>query len=267
MEGAKIVANALVTGASSGIGLSTARRLAQRGHHVLMLSYDEPELQQASQDLVGQATPVLCDLSQPDQVDGLFARLEGLYGPIEILINNAGIGHHGEVTETSMETFRRVMEVNYFAPLNLCQQALTAMKERRRGHILNLTSASARRPLARMGAYGSSKAALHGLTQTMRLEAHPYQVRVSEVLPISVTTPFFERASNTSQRLYRPMGFRHSPDQVADMVMRCLDRNIGEYVTHTPTALGLALDALMPNFVSRLLVWSERLTARRNRRD
>jgi short-subunit dehydrogenase len=229
----------------------------------MLLSYDEQELQEACQSVVGMATPVLCDLSHSVQVDGLIARLEEFYGPIDILINNAGIGHHGEVSDTSMETFRRVMEVNFFAAVNLCRQSFLAMKERRRGHILNLTSASARRPLARMGAYGSSKAALHGLTQALRMEAHPFGVRVSEVLPISVTTPFFERASNTSGHQYRPTGFRHTPDQVAQMVMRCLDRNIGEYVTHLPTALGLALDTLMPNLVSRILTWSERLAARR----
>ena len=257
--------NALITGASSGIGLSTARRLAQREHHVLLLSYDEIELQQACSSIVGQATPVLCDLSHPDQVEGLIGRLEALHGPLEILINNAGIGHHGEVLDTSMETFRKLMEVNFFAAVHLCQQSLRVMKERRSGHILNLTSASARRPLARMGAYGSSKAALHGFTQTLRMEADAYGVKVSEVLPISVTTPFFERASNTSGGDYKPRGFRHTPDQVADMVMRCLDRNIGEYVTHGPTAFGLVLDAMMPNLVSRLLTWSDRLMARRQR--
>lgn len=260
------MATALITGASSGIGLSTAAKLAQRGHHVLMLSYDQPELEQVCPAIAGQVTPVVCDLSRADQVDGLWQRLEELHGPISILINNAGIGHHGEVVDTSMETFRRVMEINYFAAVNLCHQAMLAMKGRCSGHILNLTSASARRPLARMGAYGASKAALHGLTQALRLEAHPFQVRVSEVLPISVTTPFFERASNTSQRVYQPMGLRHTPDQVADMVIRCLDRNIGEFVTHTPTALGLALDALFPNLVSRLLNWVDWLTARRNRK-
>lgn len=251
------MANALVTGASSGIGLSTARRLAGRGHHTLLLSYDETELLDACRSVNGQATPVLCDLSCSEQVQGLWGRLEDSYGPIDILINNAGVGHHGEVLHTSMETFRRVMEINFFAPVDLCRQALSTMKERRRGHILNLTSAAARRPLARMGAYGGSKAALHGLTQALRLEARPFGVRVSEVLPISVTTPFFERASNTSGRLYRPMGIHHTPEQVADMVMRCLDRNIGEYVTHTPTALGVALDALMPNLVARILGWWE----------
>ncbi len=251
---------ALVTGASSGIGLNIVQILLSRGWRVLLLSYDEAELRVAVEQFSPeQAVPVVCDLSVPDQVAGLWQRLELEHGPISVLINNAGIGHHGEVLQTSQEVFRKLMEVNYFAPVALCQQALQAMKERHQGHILNVTSASARRPLARMGAYGSSKAALHGFTQTLRMEAHAYGVRVTEVLPISVATPFFERASNTSQQDYRPRGLTQSPHQVASMVVRCLDRNIAECVTHRPTALGLALDCLMPNLVSRLLnAWERR---------
>lgn len=251
---------ALVTGASSGIGLNIARILISRGWRVLLLSYDEAELQVACERFSPeQAVPVVCDLAVSERVDGLWPVLESRHGPISVLINNAGIGHHGEVLHTSQEVFRRVMEVNYFAPVALCQQALQAMKERQQGHILNVTSASARRPLARMGAYGSSKAALHGFTQTLRMEAHAHGVGVSEVLPISVATPFFERASNTSEHLYRPRGLTQSPEQVAAMVVRCLDRNIAECVTHRPTALGLALDSLMPNLVSRLLnAWERR---------
>ena len=254
----------LVTGASSGIGLAIARELLNRGQTVLMLSYDQAELDRACSGWE-QAVPVLCDLSQRSQVDGLIARLEQEHGPISVLINNAGIGHHGPVETTDEETFRRLMEINFFAPMSLCRQAVAAMQPRRTGHILNLTSASARRPLARMGAYGSSKAALHGLTQALRLEVERYGICVSEVLPISVTTQFFERASNTSDRVYRPKGIHHTPEAVAAMVLSCLDRKVAELVTHKPTQLGLALDALFPNLVARVLSWVEKRTASRPR--
>ena len=241
------MANALITGASSGIGLSTARRLIERGHQVLLLSYDEPELLQACAQLGSRAVPVLCDLSFPDQVDGLWTRLEESQGPIEILINNAGIGHHAEVVDTDIATMRRLFEVNFFAAASLCRQAMRAMQARRHGHILNLTSAAARRSLPRIGAYGASKAALHGLTQSLRLEAEGSGVRISEVLPISVTTPFFQRAG------YRPRGLTQTPESVAEQILLCLDRNQAERTTHWPTALGFALDALFPNWVAALL--------------
>jgi 2-dehydro-3-deoxy-L-rhamnonate dehydrogenase (NAD+) len=250
----------LVTGASSGIGLCIARRFVDRGERVLMLSHDRAELGNVC--VSPFTVPVLCDLSDPAQVRGLWKRLETEHGPIDILVNNAGVGHHGEVEATDEETFRRLMEVNFFAAVSLCQQAVAAMKPRGSGKILNLTSASARRPLARMGAYGSSKAALHGFTQTLRAEVQRHGIFVGEVLPISVKTAFFQRASNTSDRVYRPKGVNHTPEEVAQMVMRCLDRRIAEIVSHRPTQWGIVLDALMPNTVARLLAWLERKTAK-----
>ena len=195
---------------------------------------------------------MLCDLSHRDQVDGLWARLEELHGPIDYLINNAGIGFQGPVVDTETAVFRRIMEVNFFAAVSLCQQAVAAMKIRRRGHILNLTSASARRSLAGIGAYGASKAALHALTQSLRMEASLDGIRVSEVLPISVRTAFFERAN------YQPRGLTQSPEHVAEAILYCLDRNIPEYTTHWPTGMGFGLDALMPNWIARLMNWWHR---------
>jgi short-subunit dehydrogenase len=241
------LANALITGASSGIGLSTARRLAQRGHQILLLSENEPELLQVSP---GLGIPVLCDLGRPEQLQGLWAGLEENYGPIEILINNAGIGCQADVLDTDMARFRQVMEINYFAPVELCRQALAAMAGRGQGKILNVTSAAARRSLARIGAYGASKAALHAFTQTLRLEAAAQGVTVGEVLPISVRTPFFARAG------YRPRGLTQSPEQVAEHILGCLDRGQAERTTHWPTALGFALEALFPNWVAG---WLQRL--------
>lgn len=246
------MANALITGASSGIGLSTASRLIDRGHRVFLLSYDEPELLAACAQLGERAVPVLCDLTLPDQVDGLWSQLEERHGPIDILINNAGIGHQAPVCETDMATLRRLLEVNFFAAASLCAQAMRAMRGRRQGHILNLTSAAARRSLPGIGAYGASKAALHALTQSLRLEADGSGVVVSEVLPISVSTPFFARAG------YRPRGVTQTPEQVADQILRCLDQGLAERTTHWPTALGFALDALFPNWVARLLAWRYR---------
>lgn len=247
------MSTALITGASSGIGLALAEKCLSRYSRVLLLSFDAPELEAACLKLGSRAHPVVCDLAHPPQVEGLLERLESEHGPLELLVNNAGIGHHGEIADLQDEVLRHLMEVNFFAPLSLCRQALRLMTPRRQGAIVNLTSASARRPLARMGAYGSSKAALHGFTQVLRLEASAHGIQVCEVLPISVATPFFERATNTSTRGYRARGLVQTPEFVADCVLRCLDRGIAEMVTHAPTGWALGLDGLFPNLVARLL--------------
>lgn len=251
--------SALVTGASSGIGLATARAMVERGWRVVMLAHLQHELDQALQGLPSErAYPWLCDLSQPAQMQTLWERCEALHGPLDVLVNNAGVGHHGDVVSTAPEQLRCIMEVNFFAAAELCRQAATAMIGRGGGHIVNLTSASARRPLARMGAYGASKAALHGFTQALRVEVAGTGVRVSEVLPISVATPFFERASNTSRHVYKARGLQQTPEQIARLILECLDRNLAERVSHRPTGWLLALDVLAPNLVARLMDWWER---------
>ena len=245
----------LVTGGCSGIGLAITEALLERGLKVIMVAHlaDELEAQASRLQKVGHAVQgVLVDLSRKQDLQGLWNRLEAAHGPIDVLVNNAGIGYNADLLDSDLARIRAVFEINYFAPLDLCQQALRSMAGRRRGHIVNLTSASARRGLAKMSGYAASKAALHALTQTLRLEAAPLGVGVSEVLPISVATSFFERHG------YRPQGLVQQPQHVARCVLRCLDENLAELCTHRPTAWGFVLDALAPNQVARLLSWINR---------
>lgn len=178
-------------------------------------------------------------------------RFEAEVGPLDILVNNAGIGYHTTLLEVDLARFRQLFEVNFFAAVSLSQAALSVMAPRGRGHILNVSSAGARRALGRMTAYGASKAALHGFTQSLRMEAAPLGVVVSEVLPISVRTPFFAAAG------YQPKGKVQTPDSVAGCVVRCLEHDIAELCTDRLTGWGFVLDALAPNLVARALSWWE----------
>lgn len=245
----------LVTGGCSGIGLAITELLAEQGYRVIMAAHlaDEIERESVRLQASGYGVEGVCvDLTRPEQADGLWERLEASYGPIDVLVNNAGIGYNADLLDSDLARIRAVFDVNYFAPLALCQQALRSMATRKRGHIVNLTSASARRAVAKMSGYAASKAALHALTQTLRLEAAPLGVRVSEVLPISVATPFFERSG------YRPKGLVQQPRHVARCVLRCLDENLAELCTHRPTAWGFVLDTLAPNWVAPVLAWINR---------
>jgi short-subunit dehydrogenase len=104
-----------------------------------------------------------------------------------------------------------------------------------------------------MSGYASSKGALHIFSQTLRLEAAPLGIRVSEVLPISVATPFFGRSESAPGVTYRPKGIVQTPEHVARCVLACLDKNYAELCTHSPTAWGFALQAMAPNWTARLL--------------
>ncbi|MEW6281467.1 MAG: SDR family NAD(P)-dependent oxidoreductase, partial [Candidatus Eremiobacterota bacterium] len=136
--------------------------------------------------------------------------------------------------------------------------ALERMGARRRGHIVFVSSLSGRRGLARMSAYASSKGALHILSQVLRLEAAAVGVHVSEVLPISVRTGFFDAAENRSARPYRPSGLVLTPERVAESIVACLRRPRAEVYPSLWSRLAPILDALFPDLTARLLSWHER---------
>ena len=252
---------ALITGGSSGIGLAIVEALAAQDLETIILSNSREDLDREETRLRGLGRKVqglYLELDHKESVCGLWSRLEEQYGPIDLLVNNAGIGYHATLQESDLEKIRQVFEVNFFAPMALCQQALGAMGGRKRGHIVNISSASARRGLANMSGYASSKGALHVFTQTLRLEAAALGVRVSEVLPISVATPFFARSETARGLGYRPKGVVQTPEHVAQAVLACLRGNIPELCTHSPTAWGFVLDSLAPNWVARILGWWDR---------
>ena len=179
-------------------------------------------------------------------------------GPIDLLVNVAGIGLQASVLQMTADDLRRLFEVNFFASVTLCRDVLRVMAARRRGQIINVSSAVARRGLPGMSAYAASKAALHGFTQSLRLEARRHGVAVTEVLPISVLTGFFAAATNRAARPYAPSGWTQTPEFVARQIVACARRPIAE--RHTTRLLGplFALDALAPNLIERLIAWYHR---------
>lgn len=247
VEGRRI----LITGASAGIGRAVAERLAAHGARLALVSNQPVELTELARRL--NAFSLEADLADPAQVDGLVARVEAGLGPLDVLINNAGIGFHALLLDTPSDRLRKLFEVNYFAPVELCRQALTSMAPRGRGHILNVSSASARRGLARMSAYAPTKGALHVFSQVLRLEAARHGVKVTEILPISVRTDFFAVAENRTDRSYAPRGLVHTPEQLAVCIHRALERPVAEVYPSALSRLGFALEGCFPNAVAWLL--------------
>ncbi len=252
LEGRRI----LITGASAGIGKALAERLSARGAHLALVSNQPVELFELARTL--NAFPLEVDLSAPDRLPGLVSEVEAAIGPLDVLINNAGIGLHAPLLDTPPDRIRRLFEVNFFAPVELCRQALASMAARRSGHILNVTSASARRGLARMGAYAPSKGALHVFSQVLRLEAARVGVHVTEVLPISVQTDFFRMAENRTDHAYRPRGLVHTPEQVAACIEQALRRPRAEVYPSFLSRLAFVFETAFPNLTAWLLDVSSR---------
>jgi 2,3-dihydro-2,3-dihydroxybenzoate dehydrogenase len=249
---------AVVTGAAAGIGRATVVALGQAGMRIAAVDRDAVRLEElvAAVAATGcQARAWVVDLSRPAEVEGLIARIEAEAGPVDLLVNVAGIGLQATVLQATSEDLRRLFEVNFFAAAALCREGLQAMKPRRRGHIINVSSASARRGLPGLGAYTATKGALHTFTQALRLEARRHGVAVSEVLPISTRTRFFDAATNRAARPYSPSGWVQTPEYVAGRIVVCARRPVAELHTALVLRLVFALEALAPNLFERMLAW------------
>jgi NAD(P)-dependent dehydrogenase (short-subunit alcohol dehydrogenase family) len=180
---------ALVTGAGKGIGRDTARLLAAAGAHVIALSRTES-------DLVSLQSETGCDMIAVDIADlEAAAAAVKAAGPIDLLVNNAGITALEPAIATSMDTMRRVLAVNTLAPLRLAQIVATGLIARGQpGAIVNVSSVAASVGTVDHAAYCASKGALDALTRVLAVEWGPHRIRVNSVNPTVTLTPMGELA-------------------------------------------------------------------------
>jgi NAD(P)-dependent dehydrogenase (short-subunit alcohol dehydrogenase family) len=175
----------VVTGAASGIGLALATRLAKAGAKVAMLDLDDEALRLAVEGLDGepaQAMALHCDVTSETEVIDAITAVEQAWHGIDVLINNAGITHIGDVGKTDAATYRKVMDVNFFGPLHCTQAALESLRTRD-GAIVTISSVAGFAPLLGRSGYSASKHALHGLFDTLRCELAGEKVDVMLVCP------------------------------------------------------------------------------------
>lgn len=174
----------LITGASAGFGLETAKLFLSKGWRVVAgMRSPREDLLHASEHL----EIVKLDVTDPDSIAAAISAT----GPIDVLVNNAGIGWMNAVEGTPMETLRGLFETNTFGPVAMMQGVLPQMRERRSGVIINVSSSVTLKPLALLSAYTASKAALNALTEVSALELAPFDVRVRIVLPGRAPTTSF----------------------------------------------------------------------------
>ncbi len=215
---------ALITGANRGIGLAIARDLARRGCNLIITGRDERALAKARAELEELQPPKLdlqvlaqfCDVRSPDSVDYLFALVRGLHRPLDILINNAGIGHiNRTVGELPYPTWMEVIDTNLNALFLVTQAALAVMK--RGSTIVNNLSIAAERVFPGSAAYNASKHGALGFTDTLREELRPKGIRVIAVMPGATDTAIWN-----SQWPKAPRRKMMSPQAVAQTVVNAL---------------------------------------------
>ncbi|MDH0866646.1 SDR family oxidoreductase [Mitsuaria sp. GD03876] len=166
----------LITGCSSGYGLETARHFHAQGWQVIatMRSPSALDLPQSSRLRV-----MALDVTRPDSID----RVLEACGPVDVLVNNAGIGLFGAFEATPMATVREVFETNTFGAMAMCQAFIPRLRARGAGAIVNVTSSATLAPFPLVAAYTASKTALEGFSESLALELRPFGVRVRLVEP------------------------------------------------------------------------------------
>lgn len=184
---------AAVTGGTKGIGYAVAEALLKEGAKVLICGRDRPNVQSAAEMLsqFGEVEAVSCDIRNEDHVRTLIEHCAQVFGGIDILINNAGIGFFGKtVEETTGGEFRQTLETNLIGVFYACHYAIPIMRSRGGGYIFNISSLAGQNAHPRMAAYNASKFGLNGFSEALMQEVRQDNIKVSYICPGSVNTAF-----------------------------------------------------------------------------
>jgi NAD(P)-dependent dehydrogenase (short-subunit alcohol dehydrogenase family) len=177
---------AIVTGASSGIGAATARTLASAGHPVVLGARRLERLSEIAREIVsdgGEAVALKLDLASPESIDAFAEEALRAFGPIEIMVSNAGSSAPGSALDAEPTAFRATLEVNLLAAHHLTRLVAGPMVERRRGDLVFVTSETVRYPRPGAAAYVTSKWGLEGLARTLQMELEGTGVRATIIQP------------------------------------------------------------------------------------
>jgi NAD(P)-dependent dehydrogenase (short-subunit alcohol dehydrogenase family) len=186
------VATVLITGTSKGIGLITAVTLARAGHTVYATMRNPARAPELAQQAAQESLPIhvsVMDVDSDLSVANAIAAIYQAAGNLDVLVNNAGVERNGSIEELSMDDFRAVMETNYFGAIRCAKAVIPAMRQCRRGLIVNVTSVAGRVSTSPLGPYAASKFALEALSEALAQEMKAFNVRVAIVEPGIIDTP------------------------------------------------------------------------------
>ena len=242
---------ALVTGASSGIGEATARRLAREpGARLVLVARREDRLRALAEEL-GDATVVAADLVSEDAPAQVARAVEEKHGRLDLLVNNAGAAWRGRFGETGWENVRRHMELNFDATVRLTEALLPFLRRSAPSAIVNVASTAARVARGNSGGYSASKFALVGWSDALHFEERAHGVHVGLVLPGFIATEGFPQRELRERATTRWMV--STPDKVAEAIFDAGPGGKAERFVPRPYFLAAALRSLAPALVRRTL--------------
>jgi len=208
---------ALVTGASRGIGLAIARTLGRMGAKLSLCARDPERLAAVAGEFERAEVPVLAvstDVTRANDLAPLVQRTEQSLGPIEILVNNAGVGYFAPVQDATEANWDAVLDTNLKAAFLLSRLVAPGMIRRRGGHIINIVSLAGKNAFAGGSLYCASKWGLLGLTQCMAEDLRAHGIRVSAVCPGSVATDFSPHSAKSAEKMLQPEDVAHAVETI-----------------------------------------------------
>jgi short-subunit dehydrogenase len=245
----------LVTGASSGIGLATARGFALEGARVLAVARSRERLDSLSAEHGGpdRVVPLPADLADPASAAAVAERVLREFGPPDVIVANAGIGLDALFWETSDDALRRVFEVNVMGVARTVRPFLPAMIARGSGRVLLVSSVLGKRGVPHYSAYCASKFALHGMADALRPELLGTGVSVGIVCPSTTESEFSRRLEHAGPRQRPTRLARHPAESVARAILRMARSRRRVAVLSPEGKLMVALNALLPGLLDRIL--------------
>ncbi len=249
-----------LTGASSGIGLATAKLLTARGDEVWGTSRDEKRI-----PVIAGLHPIALELRDRDSIARGYSSALQQAGNFDALINNAGSGHFGPAESLSQEELKDYFQILVFGQIELMQLAMRSMREKGNGLIINVTSLASRLPVPFMASYNSAKAALASFTMSMQLELEGTNIRLVDLQPADISTNFNDvvaksevndaRVAKTWRAVDRNMKAAPKPELVARSIVKLIDtKNPPPRVT-----VGDTFQSLFAPLIFRALPQSVRL--------
>lgn len=248
--------NAILTGASKGLGVHIARALAREGVNLVLTARSADALEQVRDEMLSKdvkAEVIPADLTKTDQIDSLIGEAEQKLRSIDILVNNAGIEISSPYKNFSPADIQKMVTLNLTVPMLLTRKLLPQMLGRNRGHIVNLSSLAGKTGFPNETPYAASKAGLIMFTHSLRVELADTQIGASVVCPGFVSDDGMyarmEARAGPAPKILQPT----TPKKVADGVVRCIQKNISELVINPlPMKMLFMLQEAIPGIKTTL---------------
>lgn len=245
----------VITGGSSGIGEALAIALAGRGAKLTLLARGPEALERVALRIGQPDAAMPCDVSDQDRVYATIEAAIAARGPVDVLVCSAGIALPGRFLEADDQTFRDMIDVDYYGTLWPIRAVAPSMVERRTGSIIGVASAAALVGVYGYSAYGASKFAVRGLFESLRTELVPHGVHVGCVFPPDVDTPMLERENLVKPAETKAIAGSIKPisaDRVAQSIIRGVEQRQAEIYADTQTRALARTVALAPGLYRRL---------------